>query len=258
ENSKPAALSTGDLLRIGPWTFRARPAQGAAGTAVAATIDDTRGSSQRVERIGAAHSKSDKRLRLLGECLGRLPGASDEESLAKAAIQSVVEVSGFARGAILRRIGGGDEVQVVQSVRRSEKDSGEFVFSRSLVRQAAGGEVGVLTMDRTGPTQHSIAELRIHSAMCAPVFLGGAVEGFLYLDARGQEEAVHAEAGGYCEAVARAYGLAVSNLKRIELQARQSTLERDLEAAREAQQVMLPPPEGIRGPIRYAMRMRPG
>lgn len=257
---KPSALSPGDLLKVGPWTFRVRLAgSGQAVTGVASTLDDTKAASQRVERVASTNTKSDRRLRLLGECIVRLAGATDEETLAKSALQSALEGSGYARGAVLRRIGSGDEVQVVQSLRGSETDSGDFVFSRSLVRQATGGEVGVLTTDRAAtPIHHSIAELRIHSAMCAPVFLGGSVEGFLYLDARGQEESVHAEAAGFCEAVARAYGLAMSSLKRIELQKRQQLIERDLEAAHEAQQMMLPSREARVGPIRYAMQMRPG
>jgi sigma-B regulation protein RsbU (phosphoserine phosphatase) len=260
EAAKPAALAPGDLLRVGPWTFRAK-AMGAA-TAGPSTVDDTAAREQRVERVGLVQSRADKRMRLLAECMMKLAGASDEKSLARSAIESALEGSGFARGAMLRRMGSAEEVELVESVRRNAGDSGGFEFSRSLVRSAAAGETGVLTKDRSatmaGVQQHSIAELRIHSAMCAPVFLGGAVEGYLYLDARGQEQSVNSEAAGYCEVVARAYGLAIANLKRIELQARHSTLERDLEAAREAQQVMLPPAQGSRGPIAYASEMRPG
>ncbi|MBX3376460.1 MAG: SpoIIE family protein phosphatase [Phycisphaeraceae bacterium] len=256
EKDHPATIALGDLLRIGPWTFRAKAVGGA--TVGPQTIDDTQSTQQRVERVGIVAQRADRRLRLLTDCLGKLASAGDEKSLARAAIESALEGSGFARGAILRRMGGGEEVELVDSIR---KDSGEFVFSRSLVRRAATGETGVLTVDRamgTGPTQHSIADLRIHSALCAPVFLGGSVESYLYLDARGQEQAVHAEAAGYCEAVARAYGLAVSSLKRMELQARHATLERDLKAAHEAQRVMLPSPEGTVGPIQYASQVRPG
>ncbi len=261
EPSKPAALAMGDLLRIGPWTFRARTAGGA--SMGPSTIDDTQSREQRVERVGLVQQRTDRRLRLLADCLAKLTVAADERSLAKSAIESALEGSGFARGAVLRRMGSAEEVEVVEVVRTNASDTGGFEFSRSLVRRAAAGETGILTRDRPvgGPGaqhQHSIAELRIHSALCAPVFLGGAVEGYLYLDARGQEQSVNAEASGYCEAVARAYGLAIANLKRIELHARHSTLERDLEAAREAQQVMLPPPQGSCGPIAYASEMRPG
>jgi sigma-B regulation protein RsbU (phosphoserine phosphatase) len=100
--------------------------------------------------------------------------------------------------------------------------------------------------------------MRIHSALCAPVFLGDAVEGYLYLDARGQESSVRADAAGYCEAVARAYGLAVANVKRADLERRQHTIHEQLHAAREAQQFFLPPVEADLGILSYAMEMRPG
>lgn len=258
--SKPTALALGDLLRIGPWTFRAR----AAGehSIVTATVDDTKAGGHRVERMGLAHARSDRRLRLLADCMAKLAAASDEKGLARAALESALEGSGFARGAMLRRMGSGEEVELVEHLRRDSGDAGDFVFSRSLVRRAAAGETGVLASDRPldsgAHQQHSIAELKIHSAMCAPVFLGGSVEGYLYLDARGQEQSVNADAAGFCETVARAYGLAMSSLKRAELQARHATLERDLVAAREAQMVMLPPSSGRVGLIQYASKMRPG
>ncbi len=256
EPSRPANLATGDLLRIGPWTFLTK--FGASKQAMTATMDDGPDRRSRVGRVSTRQTGSDVRLQLLGECMGKLAGATDENTLAKMILDSVLKGSGFARGAVLKRSGGGEEVQVIESMRRDVNETSEFAFSRSLVKQAAAGETSVLTVDRTDYGQHSIAELGIHSAMCVPLFLAGVVEGFLYLDARGSENQVRAEATGFCEAIARAHGLAMSNLKRIDLHDRQQSMERDLDAAREAQQVMLPPPEGEFDPIRYAVQMRPG
>ncbi len=217
-----------------------------------------RASTQRVERASPAFARSDRRLKLLGDCLARLSTAAEEVVLARTALDSALEGTGYARGAVLRRVGSGHDVQVVESVRRSVQDRGPFAFSQSLVTQAALGELSILTTTEGLSTQQSIAELRIHSAICAPIFLGGSVEGYLYLDARGQETSVQGEAAGFCDAIARAYGLSLSNLKRIELQKRQHVLEQDIQAARKAQEVMLPAPRGEIGPIRYAMEMRPG
>ncbi len=256
EPSRPSSLASGDLLKIGPWTFRAN--FGPSSTVLAKTVDDAKAGAPRISRVGVRHSRSEVRLQLLGECMGKLAGATDESTLAKLVLDSALRGSGFARGAVLKRIGSGEEVQIVESARRNAAETSAFEFSRSLVKQAEGGEAAVMTVDRVDHGQHSIAELRIHSAMCVPLFLAGAVEGYLYLDARGQEDQVNSEAMGFCEAIGRAYGLAMSNLKRIELHSRQQSMERDLDAAREAQQVMLPPPEGELGPIRYAVQMRPG
>ncbi len=256
EESKPSVVVAGDLLRIGPWTFRVRV--GRIAPVIAATIDDARASTQRVERASPAFARSDRRLKLLGDCLARLSTAAEETVLARTALDSALEGTGYARGAVLRRAGSGHDVQIVESVRRNAQDRGPFLFSQSLVTQAALGELSILTTTEGFSAQQSIAELRIHSAICAPIFLGGSVEGYMYLDARGQETSVQGEAAGFCDAIARAYGLSLSNLKRIELQKRQHVLEQDIQAAREAQEVMLPAPRGEIGPIRYAMEMRPG
>ena len=53
-------------------------------------------------------------------------------------------------------------------------------------------------------------------------------------------------------------GLALSNLKRVDLEHRQRRLEEEVQAAREAQLLILPPEHGVVGGIEYAMRMRPG
>ncbi len=58
--------------------------------------------------------------------------------------------------------------------------------------------------------------------------------------------------------MARIYGLALSKLKRQELEARQSRLESELSIAREAQLTLLPPPFGRVGVVEYASRVRPG
>lgn len=260
EPTVPSALSTGDLLRIGPWTFRVSiGSEPATGTGVA-TIDDSRITNQRVERVGRndLFFGADRRLHLLVECLSRLDAAADERALAEAALESALHGSGYARGAILRRINGGHDVEVVATTRIDPMDTAEFGFSGSLVQQASSGSVAMLSSEAPYHAGQSIAEMRIHSALCAPIFLGDTVEGYLYLDARGQESSVRADAAGFCEAVARAYGLAVANQKRIELERRQNTIHEQLFAAREAQQFILPPPVADLGFLSYAMEMRPG
>jgi phosphoserine phosphatase RsbU/P len=260
EPTVPSAVSTGDLLRIGPWTFRVNVgSEPTTGTGVA-TLDDSRMTNQRVERIGTSDPffGADRRLRLLVECLGRFDAAAGGRALADAALESALHGSGYARGAILRRINDGHDVEVVATSRIDPMDTEEFAFSGSLVQQASTGVVAMLSSDAPYQAGHSIAELRIHSALCAPVFLGDTVEGYLYLDARGQESSVRADSAGFCEAVARAYGLAVANVKRVELERRQTTIHEQLFAAREAQQFILPPPAGDLGFLGYAVEMRPG
>jgi serine phosphatase RsbU (regulator of sigma subunit) len=249
----PAALSSGDLLRVGPCALRV--AIGPAPETFALTID---GSTHRAERQVRRSAPVDRRLRALTGCVAAFAAARDETRLADAALRLVLEETGYARGALLRRIDGNHKVQVVADRRRDDADREPFVFSRSLVEQAAGGTTAMLSVERPAKYGVSIAELRIHSALCAPIVLGGGTDGFLYLDARGRESSVQAEADGFCDAVAQAYAMALAGLKRAELERRQADLHAELEAAREAQQFILPPPAASVGCIRYAMRMQAG
>ncbi len=255
----PIDLSSGDSLRIGPCVLRVAMGTGLSPTA---TIDDTAGRAGAAGAGRVAEARpvpaADRRLKLLTDCLSVLGAAPDERTLADLALQAVLAESGYARAALLRRIDGGHAVQVVAELRRDPEDSAAFAFSRSLVQRASGGTVAILTSDRVPAFGESVVDLRIHSALCAPVVIGGAVEAYLYLDARGKESSVRAEADGFCDAVAKACGLALSNLKRIELERRQRSLQAQLEAAREAQQFILPPRAGDLGFLRYAMEMRAG
>lgn len=258
----PAELSAGDLMRVGPWTFRVAGAR--AGPTTITTINDDPALAQRIERATGAHSVSDKRLKLLSECVTRLNSTADEDQLARLALDSALQGSGYARGAILRR--GGDrrdaaaesEVTLVVQLRRDPAETGEIKLSRSLIQAACRGETAVLMQNAESIASYSIAELGIHSALCAPVPIGDDVVGFIYLDARGSESSVRADAAGFCEAVARAYGLALANLKRSELERRQVKLAAELAAAREVQSTMMPPREADLGIIRYGVEVRPG
>ncbi|GJQ30015.1 MAG: hypothetical protein HBSAPP03_18990 [Phycisphaerae bacterium] len=252
----PAPLATGDILRIGPWAFRvvvgALPT-----TSTARTIDDTSSRTQRIERLGTSRrtSVSDRRLAHLSECIRRLGDALDEPAAASVALELALRGSGYARGAVLRRVAGGQAVQVEIVAASAEG----LEFSRTLLEQAATGESALLTEDAE-PVRHgqSLAELGVHSALCVPVAIDGPVTGFLYLDARGREAAVHADAAGYCEAVATALGLAIGALRRAEVERRRHDMQTELEAAREVQTLIMPDPVGTIGPMVYAVRSRPG
>ncbi len=149
---------------------------------------------------------------------------------------------------------------------------GAASFSRSLIAAARKGEVVRLTSDAPMQAQ-SIMSLGIQTALCAPISIGPAVAAFLYLDARSGEQkgprtggaiapagpgGVHSDAAAFCSALAKMYALAVGNISRLELEQRQKELVRDLEAASEAQKLIMPPARGKIGHVRYAMRSKSG
>jgi phosphoserine phosphatase RsbU/P len=258
----PAPLSSGDVIRVGPWALRV--VIGVDTTHAVATMDDGGMRSQKVERAGNSDfgSRADRRLKLLIDCLSKLNTATDEVTAARTLLEPVLTGSGYARGAVLRRIGEGQDVEIVTTVRTDPKDHSEIILSRSLIQRASQGESAVLS----GPSStvggvfpsNSISELQIHSAICVPVYLAGSVTGYLYLDARGRETEVKPEVSGFCEAAATAFGLAIANLKRADLERRQTAMQAELSAAREVQQMIFPPARGEVGFVRYAMHVKPG
>lgn len=258
EPNTPATLEPDDLVRIGPWTFRVRI--GTPRTLPSATLHDAGLTTHRVERVPERELgwMAQHRLNLLIECSAAINAAGTEEALVAAALDAALAGSGYRRAAWLRQTGTSDNLEVLGFKSLSKESASGFVFSQSLIREAEAGQVARLTED--GPVQYgqSIAGLGIHSALCAPIVLGISVAGYLYFDARGQESPVHPEAAGFCQAISRMCGLAMSNLKRVELERRQHRLEADLSAAREAQQLILPPSHGEAGPVRYALRNKPG
>ena len=257
EANAPAAVLPEDLLRVGPWTLRVQIGESRARSS--ATLHPSPQTTQRVERVPERELAfiAQHRLNLLVECSAAINAAGSEQSLIGAALDAALAGSGYKRVAWLRQSGDSVEILGFKSASNRERAEG-FTFSQSLIREAASGQIARLTED--GPINYgqSIATLGIHSALCAPIVFGAAVAGFLYFDARGQESPVHPEAAGFCQAISRMCGLAMSNLKRVELEQRQRRLDADLTAAREAQQLIMPPNSGHVGRVRYALRSRPG
>jgi serine phosphatase RsbU (regulator of sigma subunit) len=260
--SVPLPLVSGDLVRIGPWSFRV--AIGLSSPSTSATIDDDSRRTARIERVGERPLPAGARqLRMLMEGLARMASAPDEASLARSALEAALAGAGSSRGAVLRPTGGvGDELGIVAFTGpRSADGSPELTFSRTLIHAASGGQTAILHEDQAlggeGKAQ-SVCEFSIRWAVCAPVFVGNELVALLYIDAQHGEGGAQGEAASFCEAISNACGLALSNLKRMELERRQSALAAELSAAREAQQFIMPPAQAAQGFLGYAMQMRPG
>ncbi len=253
---------------------------------------------ERVERVHERElaALNQNRLKLLIDVAAAVAGSSDEEVLAQTIVRAAAEGTGFARVFLLRDEtvshdsdapgepgGGADTLRVIyeidpEAANRKPGDSGVTIgatFSRSLIVAARKGEVVRLTSDAPMQAQ-SIMALGIQTALCAPISIGPAVAGFLYLDSRSGEKqgprtggvvsaagsagggGVHSDAAAFCSALAKMYSMAVGNIARLELERRQRELVRDLEAASEAQKLIMPPTHGKIGRVKYAMRSKSG
>ncbi len=280
----PTPITSGDLVRVGPWTFRA--VVGRHGERTSSTFDDTSFVTSRIElATERGSSASGRRLKLLTECIAGFGSARDEETMARAALNSALRGSGYSRGAVLRVGADGMNVSVLVSssagpapnpapspapspapnaepgmelsVAPRPSEAKEFVFSRRLIQAASAGKPVVLAASASLPSV-SLMEMQIQAALCVPIMLGETPAAYLYLDTRETGSGGQDDSASYCEAVATALGLALANLKRAELDRRQRELTAELSAAHDAQRLILPSPAARVGLLRYAMHMRPG
>ena len=256
---EPAELAQDDLCLIGPWTLRVIVNPSLQTNTL--PTDDGTSNQIRVARVNDNQlgSMAQHRLERLIDCAARINAAENVTDLANVAAEDAVEGSGYHRAALLSAASRDGEVTVLGLFDSDGADgSEEFVFSRSLLKEASSGHMACMMADSAMNYGQSIADLNIHSALCAPVHIGSSVAAYLYLDARSRESEVRSDAMGFCQAVSRILGLALANFKRLELERRQKSLEVDLAAAREAQQFMTPAEEGSLGSLTYASIMRPG
>ncbi|MBT8485186.1 MAG: FHA domain-containing protein, partial [Phycisphaerae bacterium] len=244
---RPAPIAVGDMLRVGPVTFRVE--SGAPGAGRFTTTDREARMGTIVERVPSRELEALARLRLdlLMDAAAEIHRAPSEEALAEAILELALAGSGYPRAAVLRYTGSLDEVEVLAARDQIDPDAAmaSFSFSRSLLGEAAAGHVARMMEDAAPPPGQSIVQLGIQSALCAPILLDDAVIGLLYLDSRHSERPGQRDSGGFCHAVARLAGLALANLKRADLAERQERLEKDLAAAREAQSFLLPSKKGV-------------
>lgn len=252
----PTPLGHGDLVRVGPWSFRVEVGDGTPEPALP-TLDDTRDALRRVRRLERSSTGwASERFDLLSRCMGCMHEARDETELAKIALDHVLRGTGYRRGSVLCMAQEAGEVSIV--AQHALGVAGAGGFSRSLIIEASKGFSAALAEASGAMANQSLAEMQVASALCVPVKLGEAVCAYLYLDAREGEAGVREEAVPFGEAIARAYGLALANLKRAELERRQAELTAELHAAREVQQVFTPPAQGEIGHVRFAIRVEPG
>jgi serine phosphatase RsbU (regulator of sigma subunit)/pSer/pThr/pTyr-binding forkhead associated (FHA) protein len=258
EPGEPIPIHPNDLVRLGPWTFRVRDPSSVQTSL--STTNDVHSARHRIETVESTghHEFAQHRLDLIIECAAGAHGAADLQSLADLMLNTAIAGTGFTRGAVIRQVSAGGDVETIAHIGHG-RSRGHIDISRSLLAAASAGEVVRLTgEDESNFGGESIMQLGIHSAICAPLMLERSVEAYLYLDARKGEKSMAADAAAFCRAIARIAEMALGNLRRRSLEVQRKSLEADMNAARQAQDLIMPPAIGQFGPVRYAMTRRPG
>ena len=204
---------------------------------------------------------ADDLLALLLESAAGMHGAKDEQEMAEVMLEAACRGTGLPNGAVLVPLDGKGRVEVVAS-RRAAGGGTEAVYSRALLAAASSGVVAELSSLNAPITSESIVMMKIETAICVPLMLGSAVAAYLYLDwgggSRGGVLKMKPSVTAFCVGLGKIAGLALANLKRIDIERRQAMMEAELAAGAEAQRWILPRRAGRVGRFGYVGESRPG
>ncbi|MBC8309991.1 MAG: HD domain-containing protein [Phycisphaerales bacterium] len=223
KDSKPIRLHPGDLITIEPFTFQIIDRN--AGNLYSETFDDAksvRGTSiLRIDRTQSGVKLAQERLQGLLEC-SRIFHASESETDMALAIATAASAGTLFRNVAILRAVGGDRVEILATKGRVASD-GSLNISRSLLDAAMEGEpVRFQKTEVIEQEAQSIMQYNIEEALCVPIMIGKSVAGCIYLDNReGQARGETADEDiEYCTGLAEIASLAMSNLKRADIERR--------------------------------------
>lgn len=262
EPAQEIVLSEGDLIRLNPWTFSfTRRHHVATGLTLS---DDTAHSATMIRSHANATSArlADEMLALLLEAAAGIHAAQDESTLARVLLEEACRGTQLPYAALLRPLDAAGHVEIIaQHAVGAPLDDGA-PFSRSLVQAASAGDVVEMTNPADAGISESILANRITSALCVPLMLGQTIAAYLYLDARAEAGAPSARlrpnSAAFCLTLGRMAGLAMSNLKRMDIEKRHALIMADMSAGAEAQRYILPQHSGKAGVWDWYGRSRPG
>jgi len=217
------------------------------------------GSIVRSFDVEALNELNARRLGLLLQAAEEINAARDERGIAEAATAALIAGTGFARALWLRRGGDLDTLETLSV--RTTPDSDAVPSARvsgTLIRAAAGGAPVMLEDHAPLLKAESIDGAGVAAALCAPVIVPPVVEAFLYLDSQRRSARPTTDAATFCHLVTKLSGMALADLRRRAVEQRQRELERQLDAARRAQQRLVPAERGEASGCRWRLYTRPG
>jgi phosphoserine phosphatase RsbU/P len=240
---RPVPLSDGDLLRIHPWTFRF--SRDGTSTIGSVAVEDGNSTMVRTLVGHPAEPLRQDMLNLLLEGASAIQAATDESKLAAVLLDLARRGTGLGNAAVLRALDANGRIDsVMASSGPGHAQQPAMRFSRSLLAAASQGVVAEFSDSAQANFSHSIVQANVAVAICAPLMLGTTVAAYLYLDSRGGAaegtKLLRPSASGFCQALCRMGGLALANLKRIDIERRAAHMEAELNAAAVAQRWILP------------------
>ncbi len=253
DDSQSVTLVPGDLIAFGTWTCRCQSGPRRPGVTTPFMMrDDANASIAPIDRTRLS-GIAQRGLEALLELTRSLEHAKSDEDIAHAVVRAVDRATRCPR-VFVTRPATGDEHETLAS-----NTAEPTMLSRSLINAAASrGLVELNTAGQSAEQTHSIMQLSIRSAICAPILSSGEPAAFLTLDTRTTERTLPPDAASFCQSVADLAGMALERLIAAELAVRHEQLTRDLSAARRAQELLSPAASGTLGLISYVFEAHAG
>jgi serine phosphatase RsbU (regulator of sigma subunit)/pSer/pThr/pTyr-binding forkhead associated (FHA) protein len=249
-------VNEGDLIGIAPWTFLFSHDTSRRGVRPS---DDAQQTMVRSVGEHNAQPLAEDLLKLLLESASKVHSATNEAQLAEILLRLAKRGTGLSNAVMLRPTDGLNVFDVIASDGPPGGTDAPATFSRSLVNAAASGNVAEIAAGSGGAFSQSLVQMSVSAAICAPLMLGGTAAAFLYVDSRGTlPQPLRPNASAFCVGLSRIASLAFANLKRIEIEKRQSRIDAELHAAAAAQKWILPKRELTIGRVRTVGESRPG
>jgi HD-GYP domain-containing protein (c-di-GMP phosphodiesterase class II) len=218
-------IRAGDLVTIEPFTFEiVNPLDDKRFTQ---TFDDanTLGGTAIVQLDQSDNevAMAQERLAALLNCSQSIHAATSEEKIAEVLAVAAKLGTTFGNIAVVRPASGG-RVEILAALGQIALD-GKLNLSRSLLDAALEGEpVRYQKAQIIDEQAQSIMHHNIDEAVCIPIKLNSTVVGCIYIDNRdGQKNGTSSEEDiEFCKALAEIASLAISNLKRLDIELRHS------------------------------------
>jgi len=252
-NQESLPIEAGDIIGFGGWTCRCQ--SGGRRYGMTTPFEDIGHENASISAIDATRLSgvAQRGLEALLSLSKALESASSEQAVAGAVADAVENATGCHRVVVTRPL---SETEFETLAATTEEPP---ALSHSLIDAAT--RQGLVELHVAGQEQdqaHSIMQLNIRSAICAPIIAGKVPVAFIVLDTRNAEGVLPSDATAFCQSVAQLAGLAFERVLAAKLAARHAQLEQDLGAARHAQELLLPPRTGTHGGVGYAFESYAG
>ena len=184
-----------------------------------------------------------------------IQAATTETEIATGLAQACVAGTKCQRALAVRMIAGEGRLEVIGAWPSGAESMRPI--SRTLIRGASQGKPVRLGENESFNAAQSIVGSGVNGAVCIPIEIDKAIEGFLYLD-EFPAKTNYDEVLSFSHALCRWGGLALMRLKRSELESRQRDLLEELATARRVQERMMGATAGAISDVKWAMCSIPG